>query len=124
MFTILGNANLVYTIIRKRQVFFALSNLSTDTQTIAKLSTKNSSSPATSSKNSRDQPSNKQTVFQTNAKSAADGEPPLNKDITQQMNANSLGLLSNAMTTTLAETPCKSNSNADDLKENNKHRAY
>ncbi|CAF0773648.1 unnamed protein product [Rotaria sp. Silwood1] len=100
-----GNANLVYTIIRKRQVFFSLSNLATDTQTIAKLSTKNSNVPSTSSKKNIDQSANKQTVFQTNSKSTTDGEPQLNKEISPQSNMSSTGVISSAMTTTLAETP-------------------
>ncbi|CAF4025800.1 unnamed protein product, partial [Rotaria sp. Silwood2] len=102
-----GNANLVYTIIRKRQVFFSLSNLATDTQTIAKLSTKNSNLPPTSSKKSIDQSANKQTIFQTNSKSTIDGEPQLNKEFSQQLNISSGGVIPSAVTTTLAETPCK-----------------
>ncbi|CAF3024714.1 unnamed protein product [Rotaria sp. Silwood2] len=100
-----GNANLVYTIIRKRQVFFSLSNLATDTQTIAKLSTKNSNLPPTSSKKSIDQSANKQTIFQTNSKSTIDGEPQLNKEFSQQLNISSGGVIPSAVTTTLAETP-------------------
>ncbi|CAF3697180.1 unnamed protein product, partial [Rotaria sordida] len=100
-----GNANLVYTIIRKRQVFFSLSNLSTDTQTIAKLSTKNSNLPSTSSKKPIDQSTNKQTIFQTQSKSTIDGEPQLNKEFSQQSNTNAAGIISSAVTTTLAETP-------------------
>ncbi|CAF4639920.1 unnamed protein product, partial [Rotaria socialis] len=75
-----GNANLVYTIIRKRQVFFALSNLATDSPTIAKLSTKNSNAPSASSKKNVDSSESKQTIFQTPLKSVGDGEPQLNKD--------------------------------------------
>jgi hypothetical protein len=36
-----------------------------------------------------------------------DDEPPLNRDISQQLNNNLTGIITNAMTTTLAETPCK-----------------
>jgi hypothetical protein len=101
----LGNANLVYTIIRKRQVFFALSNLSTDTQTITKLNTKNLNIvTSTSTKKIPD----KQTIFQTNSKSTTDEEPPLNQEIAQQLNNNNLpGIITNSVITTLAETPCK-----------------
>jgi len=102
-----GNANLVYTIIRKRQVFFALSNLSTDTQTIAKLSTKNSNLISLSSKKSPDNSINKQTIFQTTSKTTSDDELQLNRDITQQSNNNLSGIITNSMITTLAETPCK-----------------
>ncbi|CAM4858394.1 unnamed protein product [Rotaria socialis] len=100
-----GNANLVYTIIRKRQVFFALSNLATDSPTIAKLSTKNSNAPSASSKKNVDSSESKQTIFQTPLKSVGDGEPQLNKDLAQQLSLNSAGLMTSAMTTTLAETP-------------------
>ncbi|CAM2717839.1 unnamed protein product [Rotaria socialis] len=100
-----GNANLVYTIIRKRQVFFALSNLATDSPTIAKLSTKNSNAPSASSKKNVDSSESKQTIFQTPLKSVGDGEPQLNKDFAQQLSLNSAGLMTSAMTTTLAETP-------------------
>ncbi len=104
----LGNANLVYTIIRKRQVFFALSNLSTDIQTITKLSTKNSNViTITSTKTSPNNSANKQTIFQTNSKSTSDEEPQLNEEITQESNNNLAGVIANSMITTLAETPCK-----------------
>ena len=96
----LGNANLIYTIIRKRQVFFALSNLSSDTQTIAKLSTKNS-------KKSVDNSPNKQMIFQSNSKPTTDDELQLNRDLSQELNNNNLsGIITNSMVTTLAETPC------------------
>ncbi|CAF0773436.1 unnamed protein product [Adineta steineri] len=103
-----GNANLVYTIIRKRQVFFSLSNLATDSQTIAKLSVRNANTTSTSSKKNIDTSTNKQTIFQTNLKSPANDEPQLNKDFSlqqQQSNSSSTVLLSNAMIATLAETP-------------------
>ncbi|CAF4279654.1 unnamed protein product, partial [Adineta steineri] len=106
-----GNANLIYTIIRKRQVFFSLSNLATDSQTIAKLSVRNANTTSsTSSKKNIDTSTNKQTIFQTNLKSPANDEPQLNKDFSQQQqqsNSSSTVLLSNAMIATLAETPCK-----------------
>jgi hypothetical protein len=90
----LGNANLIYTIIRKRQVYFALTNVSTDAQTIAKLNTK-----TLTSKLNSDKSENKQSVFKSNS----DGEPTLNTDLLQQTTA---GAINNAMTTSLAETPC------------------
>jgi hypothetical protein len=46
-------------------------------------------------------------LFQTNVKSTIDGEPQLNKDFSQQLNTNPGGVITNAMITTLAETPCK-----------------
>jgi hypothetical protein len=91
---IVGNANLIYTIIRKRQVFFALSNLSTDTQTITKLNAK-----SLPSKINSDKSENKQNVFKSNH----DGETISNKDNTLQTTA---GLINNPMMTTLPETPC------------------
>ncbi|UJR37222.1 hypothetical protein I4U23_029931 [Adineta vaga] len=101
-----GNANLIYTIIRKRQVFFALSNLATDPHAITKLSTRNASITSVSPKKTNETSSNnKQTVFQTNSKSTIDNEPQLNRDFVPQPNANVLGGLNNAMITTLAETP-------------------
>lgn len=36
MYVFIGNSNLVYTVIRKRQVFHALANLPTDCSTISK----------------------------------------------------------------------------------------
>jgi hypothetical protein len=103
-----GNANLVYTIIRKRQVLFALSNLATDTHTITKLNTKNSNISSISSKKSTDNNStNKQTIFQTNSKSTTDGEPLLNREISPQSDNNLTAAITNAMITTLAETPCR-----------------
>jgi len=90
----LGNANLIYTIIRKRQVYFALTNVSTDAQTIAKLNTK-----TLTTKLNSDKSENKQSVFKSNS----DGEPTLNTDLLQQTTA---GAINNAMTTSLAETPC------------------
>ncbi|CAF1627528.1 unnamed protein product [Adineta ricciae] len=104
-----GNANLVYTIIRKRQVFFALSNLATDASTITKLSTRNTSitstTTATIPKKNNEVLVNKQTVFQANSKSNSDSEPQLNRDFIPQPNTNAPGVISNAMITTLAETP-------------------
>jgi hypothetical protein len=97
---ILGNASLVYTIIRKRQVFFALSNLATDTQTIAKLSTKSSGSNSLL-KSSPDKSETKQNVFQTNLKSNMDEDSTLNRE------QSTAGTINNAMITTLAETPCE-----------------
>ncbi len=94
MIIFLGNANLIYTIIRKRQVYFALTNVSTDAQTIAKLNTK-----TLTSKLNSDKSENKQSVFKSNS----DGEPTLNTDLLQQTTA---GAINNAMTTSLAETPC------------------
>ncbi len=91
IFLILGNANLIYTIIRKRQVFFALSNLSTDTQAITKLNAK-----SLPSKSNSDKLENKQNVFKSNS----DGESILNKEVSQATTIN------NAMITTLPETPC------------------
>ncbi|CAF4795106.1 unnamed protein product, partial [Rotaria magnacalcarata] len=49
----------------------------------------------------------KQAIFQTPLKSVGDSEPQLNKDFAQQLSLNSAGLLASAVTTTLAETPCK-----------------
>ncbi len=95
LWIILGNANLIYTIIRKRQVFFALSNLSTDIQTITKLNTK-----FLNSKLNSDKSENKQNVFKSNS----DGEPLLNKEILYQTTA--AGTINNAVLTTLPETPC------------------
>jgi hypothetical protein len=46
-------------------------------------------------------------IFQTNSKPTTDGEPQINKDFSQPSNINSGGLITNAMITTLAETPCK-----------------
>jgi hypothetical protein len=106
-FIVLGNANLIYTVIRKRQVFFALSNLATDTSTIAKLSTKTNNTTLASSKKNTDNSTNKQNIFQTTSKLTIDGEPLLNRDISQQSNINSSGMITNSVTTTLAETPCK-----------------
>ena len=103
----LGNANLVYTIIRKRQVFFALSNLSTDTQTVAKLSTRNSNASSTSNKKPLEDSVNKQTVFQTTSKSITDDEPPLNRDFSPQSKDRLPGTITNSMVTTLVDTPCK-----------------
>jgi hypothetical protein len=120
----LGNANLVYTIIRKRQVFFALSNLATDTPTITKLSSKNTSPAAaaaaaatttaggagtTAKKNVDHTTSQKNTIFQANIRSTIDDEPSLNKEISPQSPIDSLGITTNAMIITLAETPCKYN---------------
>ncbi|CAF1648973.1 unnamed protein product [Adineta ricciae] len=93
-----GNASLVYSIIRKRQVFFALSNLATDTQTISKLSTK-SSTVTSFTKSSPDKSDNKQTLFQNNIKSNTQEGLTLSKEHLTPAGMN------NAMTTTLAETP-------------------
>ena len=46
-------------------------------------------------------------LFQTTAKTTTDGEPQLDKDFLQQSNINSGGIMTNAVITTLAETPCK-----------------
>ena len=102
----LGNANLVYTIIRKRQVYFALSNLATDSLTIAKLTSKTSSASTAVTNNRKitESLTNKQMIFQSNSKSNMDGEPPLNQDISPQK----AQIHTISMTTTLAETPCKS----------------
>jgi hypothetical protein len=62
-----------------------LTNLSTDTQTIAKLNTR-----SLTSKLNLD-------------KSNSDSEPAFNKDTLQQTTA---GAINNAVITTLAETPC------------------
>ena len=104
---ILGNANLVYTLIRKRQVFFALSNLSTDTQTITKLSTKNSNMSSTSTKRASEDSANKETVFQTSSKSGLDEEPPLNPEFIPRANNHLSGIITNSMVTTLVDVPCK-----------------
>lgn len=104
---ILGNANLVYTFIRKRQVFFALSNLSTDSQTITKLSTKNSNVSSTSTKRASEDSANKQTVFQTSSKSALDEEPQLNREFVPRADNHLPGIITNSIVTTLVDTPCK-----------------
>ncbi|CAF5053214.1 unnamed protein product, partial [Rotaria socialis] len=67
----------------------------------------NSNAPSASSKKNVDSSESKQTIFQTPLKSVGDGEPQLNKDLAQQLSLNSAGLMTSAMTTTLAETPCK-----------------
>lgn len=90
-----GNANLIYTIIRKRQVFFSLSNLSTDAPNIAKLTGKNATD---SPKKSLDNSSNKQMIFENSSK--VDDEPELNQDATKQINSNPP-----AMITSLADMP-------------------
>lgn len=97
----------MYTIIRKRQVFFALSNLSTDTPTITKLSTRNSNTSSVSTKKPLEESVNKQTVFQTNSKSTTDDEPQLNRDFTPQSKDRLPGIITNSMITTLVDTPCK-----------------
>ncbi|UJR08988.1 hypothetical protein I4U23_013238 [Adineta vaga] len=94
-----SNASLVYSIIRKRQVFFALSNLATDTQTISKLSTKPSIS-ISSTKSSPDKSDNKQNIFQNNSKSNIEEGSLLQKE-----QIKTAGGINNAMITTLAETP-------------------
>lgn len=92
-----------------------MSNLATDSLTIAKLSSKNAnaSSPAATGgvtpKKSIEQASHKQTLFQSNAKSTIDGEPQLNKEMSLPSTTHSLAITTNAVTTTLAETPCKWN---------------
>jgi len=92
-----GNANLIYTIIRKRQVFFTLSSLSTDAPSIAKLTAKNTTN---SPKKSLDNSSSKQMIFENSSK--VDDEPKLNQDPTQQITSNTPG-----MVTSLPEMPCK-----------------
>ena len=87
---VLGNANLIYTIIRKRQVFFALGNLASDAQTISKLNTK-----TTPSKSNVESVENKSNVFKSNP----EGNTAMNKEA---MRVNT-----NPMMTTLAETPRK-----------------
>lgn len=87
---VLGNANLIYTIIRKRQVFFALGNLSSDAQTISKLNNK-----TTPSKSNAESAENKSNVFKSNP----EGNTAMNKEA-MRLNAN-------PMMTTLAETPRK-----------------
>lgn len=104
---VLGNANLVYTLIRKRQVFFAMSNLSTDTQTITKLSTKNSNASSIPVKRASEDSVNKQTVFQTNSKAGSDDEPALNREFIPRGNSHLPGIITNSMVTTLADAPCK-----------------
>jgi len=52
---LLGNSNLVYTIIRKRTVFHQLANLATDHSSIAKALTKRSKKSATQSTSSADE---------------------------------------------------------------------
>ncbi|CAF1370839.1 unnamed protein product [Adineta steineri] len=93
-----GNASLIYTIIRKRQVFFALSNLATDTQTISKLSSKSFASNSLL-KSSPDKSEKKQNFFHTNSKSNLD------ESATGQREQLITGTINNAMITTLAETP-------------------
>ncbi|CAF4110608.1 unnamed protein product, partial [Rotaria sp. Silwood2] len=96
-----GNANLVYSIIRKRQTFFSLSNLPTDAQTIAKFSTKFSAS-ISSLTSSPDKSEIKQTIFQTNSKPNTDDESTLNTENIQQ---SASGITNNPIVTSLAETP-------------------
>jgi hypothetical protein len=81
-----------------------LSNLSTDTQSITKSSAK-SIGPASSLRSSPEKSgnkkdANKQNVFQSNSKLLTDDE---DRDMSQQ----SMLAINNAMTTTLAETPCE-----------------
>ena len=77
-----------------------MSNLATDTQTISKLSTKSSTAtPLT--KSSPDKSDNKQNLFQNNTKSNTQEGLTLSKE-----HLTSAGM-NNAMTATLAETPCK-----------------
>ncbi|CAF3294296.1 unnamed protein product [Rotaria socialis] len=94
-----GNASLIYTIIRKRQIFFSLSNLPTDMPTIAKFSTKSSGS-ISSLKSSPDKSEKKRSLFQTHSKSNTDDESTSNGDKPQQSTT-----VISSMVTTLAETP-------------------
>ncbi|CAF1467293.1 unnamed protein product [Rotaria sordida] len=98
-----GNANLIYSIIRKRQIFFTLSNLPSDTQTISKFGIKSINSTSSSLKNSSPNKSErKQTIFRTNSKSNTDDESIINREISQQ---SIIETTNDPMITTLAETP-------------------
>ena len=80
--SLLGNANLIYTVIRKRKIFSDLSNLSPDGHSPRKTS----------------------TLFQTEPKSSGVNEPLLTDETSLE-----------AVTTTLAETPCQWRSEVADL---------
>ncbi|CAF4322795.1 unnamed protein product, partial [Didymodactylos carnosus] len=83
-----GNANLVYTVIRKRQIFFSLSNLATDSHSISKLCSKtNNSGSGTNTSSKKDNHSPQQLSMTTiNAFSPSrssfsiDGETKINKE--------------------------------------------
>lgn len=57
----LGNASLIYTIIRKRQIFYSVSNFPTDEESFAKLTGKGNSDQTSSNKIN----SNEQTATMT-----------------------------------------------------------
>ncbi|CAF0756988.1 unnamed protein product [Didymodactylos carnosus] len=106
-----GNANLVYTVIRKRQIFFSLSNLATDSHSISKLCSKSvtNSGGGTNITSKKDSQSSQQalgttiSVFSPSRSSfTSDGES-ISKE--QQTTTAAGSNNSNAMTTTLAETP-------------------
>ncbi|CAF1242035.1 unnamed protein product [Rotaria sp. Silwood1] len=96
-----GNANLIYSIIRKRQVFFSLSTLPTDAQTIAKYGTKSNNS-ILSLKSSSNILEQKQNIFETNSISNTDDESTVNREVIQQ---STIETINNPMITSLAETP-------------------